>query len=184
MKTFIFYASLILLGLLTVNCGSSKKVAQGEQEVIVPCSGEGYISGHGYIRASENIIDFDMSQAKKRALFEARAEIATQLGTLVKRVTDGYSKSINQNADGNTIKRFEDRALMVVKQKLGATTVICDKMMKTPDGKYHAYVCVELDAKTMAEEVAKEISQDDELRIDFQYEKYKKTFEKELNEMK
>lgn len=183
MKTFIFYASLVALGLLTVNCGSSKKAAQ-ETEIVQPCTGEGYTSGNGYIRAQGTALDHDMGQAKKRAIASARAEIATQLGALVKRVTDDYSKSTAQNENSVTNQRFEDRALTVVKQKLGSTSVICDKMMRTNDGKYRSYVCVELDGKAMADAISKEISNDTELRIDFQYEKFKELFEKEMKEMK
>lgn len=184
MKTVIFYVSLIALGMLTVNCGSKKAVSD-DIEIMQPCTGEGYTSGNGYIRAQATALDHDMGQAKKRALASARAEIATQLGALVKRVTDDYSKSVAQNENSVTNQRFEDRALTVVKQKLGSTSVICDKMIRSAkDGKYRSYVCVELDGKAMAEAISKEINNDTELRIDFQYEKFKELFEKEMNEMK
>ncbi|MFI3320214.1 MAG: hypothetical protein SNH01_05655 [Rikenellaceae bacterium] len=68
-----------------------------------------------FIRATGSALDMNMAMAKKRAISAARAEVATQMGAMVKRVTDDYSMSTNTESN----QRFEDRTLTVVKQQIG-----------------------------------------------------------------
>ena len=69
----------------------------------------------------------------------------------------------------------------VVEQELSGTRVICEKTMKTPDGKYKVYVSLELAGEEIMNAMANRIKNDDKLRIDFEYEKFKKVFEEEMS---
>ena len=178
-KNIIFSITVFILAVILASCGSPKPGLKGEKEIIQPCVGEDYSTGNGFVRATASVLDGDMSMAKKRATSAARAEVATQMGAMIKRVTDDYSKAINENSD----QRFEDRALTVVKQQLGTTKIICDKLMRTPDGKFRAYICVEYDLKDALQSIGDKIKNDQELRMDFQYEKFKKVFEDEMKQM-
>ena len=53
--------------------------------------------------------------------------------------------------------------------------------MKTPDGKYKVYVSLELAGEEIMNAMANRIKNDDKLRIDFEYEKFKKVFEEEMS---
>ena len=65
--------------------------------------------------------------------------------------------------------------------ELSGTRVICEKTMKTPDGKYKVYVSLELAGEEIMNAMANRIKNDDKLRIDFEYEKFKKVFEEEMS---
>ena len=54
--------------------------------------------------------------------------------------------------------------------------------MKRPSGgKYKVYVSLELAGEEIMNAMANRIKNDDKLRIDFEYEKFKKVFEEEMS---
>ena len=75
-----------------------------------------------------------MMMAKKKALAEARAELATAMNATVKRVTDNYGSSYQVGEQEEAKGRFEDMARIVVNEKLTGTRVICEKMMDSATG--------------------------------------------------
>ena len=151
-----------------------------ETEVNIPCSGPEYQSSKEYFRANAYALSTDMMMAKKKALAEARAELATAMNATVKRVTDNYGSSYQVGEQEEAKGRFEDMARIVVNEKLTGTRVICEKMMKTPDGKYKAYVAIELAGEEIAKAMDSRIKSDEKLRIDYEYEKFKKVFDEEM----
>lgn len=109
---------LAVAGLLGVSC--SKKVAapQGETEVIVPCSGPEYRTNNKYIRASAVGLSGDINMAKKKALTEVSAQLASSMNQLVERVAINYGNSYQVGENEEAKSKFEDMAKIVVKEKL------------------------------------------------------------------
>ena len=95
-------------------------------------------------------------------------------------MTDNYASSYQQGIEEEAKSRFQDMVRNVVDQKLSGTIVVCDKLMRTQDNKFRAYVVVELNGDDLLEDIANKVSNDDKLRIDYEYEKFKKEFEKEM----
>ena len=88
------YYVLSLAALIAVGCGGQKQLLkEAETEVNIPCSGPEYQSSKEYFRANAYALSTDMMMAKKKALAEARAELATAMNATVKRVTDNYGSS-------------------------------------------------------------------------------------------
>lgn len=167
---------------LAVGCGGQKALVKPAEdvEVIVPCSGPEYQSSKDYFRASAMGLATDMMMAKKKALAEARAEIATEMNATMKRVTDNYGSSYQVGEQDESKSRFQDMARTVVNEKLTGTRVICEKTMKTPDGKYKVYVAMELAGEEIARAMDQRLKNDDKLKIDYEYEKFKKVFDQEM----
>ena len=57
-------------------------------------------------------------------------------------------------------------------------------MQGSAPGNTICYACVELTGDAIIDVVADKISNDEKLRTDFEYEKFKKVFEEEFNKMK
>ena len=85
------------------------------------------------------------------------------------------------NENDESKSRYQSLTRTVVEQGLSGTRVICEKTMKTPDGKYKVYVSLELAGEEIMNAMANRIKNDDKLRIDFEYEKFKKVFEEEMS---
>ena len=171
MKRINLLGTALLIIAVMTSCGSSKPVTQTVQqpavqqdvEINVPCSGPEFQTNKEYFRASSMGLSTDMSIAKKKAMTEARAEIATAINAKVKSVTDSYVSSYQQGENDESKSRYQS------------------KTMKTPDGKYKVYVSLELAGEEIMNAMANRIKNDDKLRIDFEYEKFKKIFEEEMS---
>lgn len=183
-----FFSVMMVAGLATalVSCGSSKPAAQApappdEVEVVMYCNGPEYQSDATALRFSAIGTSMDQMTSKKKALTEARAGLAAQIETVVKGVIDNYVKSTEHQNKEDLEKRFEGLTREVINQKLAGTRTICEKMTKLKDGNYKTYICVELGGPEILSSLNNRLSKDEMLKVDYDYEKFKKTFEDEMS---
>ena len=181
------YSSFVLLGLagvFIVGCKSKENAPpKGETEVVVPCSGPDYFTTAKYFRANSIGESQDQVTSKKKALTNARNELAQAIQTTVKTVTDNYVNSREMNNREEVEERFESLNREVVDQTLSGIRTLCEKLMKTDGGTYKTYVAIELSADELVAKYNERLSTDDRLKIDYDYEKFKETFEKEMEKM-
>jgi predicted transcriptional regulator len=185
----VLMTALMLSGAMTA-CKSKKKAAaaaappEGETEVKVLCSGPEYFTDNKVFRANALGESMDQATAKKKAMSNARADLAAAINTQVKAVIDNYVNSREMNNREEVGERYESLAREVVDQKLNGTKTICEKMMKVnASGNYKCYVAIELSAQELLAAYNERLSTDERLRIDYDYEKFKETFEKEMEKL-
>jgi hypothetical protein len=77
-------------------------------------------------------------------------------------------------------ERFEQLNREIVNQKLLGLKTICEQQVKTSDGTYKTYVAIELSADDLVASYNERLSTDDRLKIDYDYEKFKETFNEEM----
>lgn len=188
------FSSYALLALMLVGglsaCKSKKKAAEaaappsGETEVKVLCSGPEFFTDEKNFRSNNLGESMDQATAKKKALSNARADMASAINTQVKAVIDNYVNSREMNNKEEAAERYESLAREVVNQQLTGTKTICEKMMKVnATGNYKCYVAIELSAQDLMAAYNDRLSKDDKLKIDYDYEKFKETFDKEMEKM-
>ncbi len=179
-KTLIFCAIM----LIAVACGSKKDAAyKGTKAVDVPCAGKEYRSDKNHLRALGTGYSTSLQTARDKALVAARAELGTQVNATIKRVTDNFASSYEIGMDEEAKGKFLDMTRQVVAQELVGTIVICDETERTGDGKFRCYVVVEIGGTDLVNKIANSVKNDDKLRIDYEYEKFKEEFEKEMNKL-
>lgn len=187
MKTFrVSTLSLVALAaMFIIGCKSKEKAPpKGEVEVMVPCSGPDYFTTNKFFRANSIGESQDQVTSKKKALTNARNELAQAIQTTVKTVTDNYVNSREMNNREEVEERFETLNREVVDQTLSGIRTLCEKLMKTQQGTYKTYVAIELSADELVAKYNERISNDERLKIDYDYEKFKETFEKEMEKMR
>ena len=121
--------------------------------------------------------------SKKKALTNARADIAAFVKILVESVVDNYVKSSELNNLEQVEERFEGLNREVIKQELVGIKTICEKLTKTTQGKFKTYISIELSAQKLVDKFHERIMKDDLLMIDYDDEKFKDTFEKEMGKL-
>ena len=164
-------------------CGGSKSAAsQGDVAIIVPCSGPEYQSNDDYYRANAMGLSTDMTIAKQKAQSTCRTDIATAIESKMKTVTDDYTSSYSNGENDESRRRFQQLSRTAVQQTLKGLRTICEQTMKTPDGKYKVYVAMEMSKQALLEDVVNGIKNDDKLRTDFEYERFKKIFDEEMKD--
>jgi hypothetical protein len=179
------YLSLVVLiaAALIAGCKGKQKIPAGEKEVLVPCSGSDYFTTAKFFRANSIGESQDQVTSKKKALTNARNELAQAINTTVKTVTDNYVNSREMNNKEEVEERFESLNREVVDQTLSGIRTICEKLVKTSQGSYKTYVAIELSADELVSKYNERLSKDERLKIDYDYEKFKETFEKEMEKM-
>ena len=183
------YSSFVFLALscvMAVSCKGKKEstpVVKGETEVIVPCSGSEYFTTAKYFRANSIGESQDQVTSKRKALTNARNELAQAIQTTVKTVTDAYVNSREMNNREEVEERFESLNREVVDQTLSGIVTKCEKLMRTSEGTYKTYIAIELSADELVTKYNERLSKDERLKIDYDYEKFKETFNKEMDKL-
>ena len=192
MKTYIKTKSILTLVVLLMaiaisGCKSKEKAAsskdQGETLIEVYCSGPEYFSNAEYFRANQVGESVDQATAKKKAMSNARADLAAAVQTTVKGVIDNYVNSRELNNVEEAEARFESLTREVINQKLTGVKTICEKTTKTADGKYKTYIAIELAGDELMNAMNDRLSKDAKLKIDYDYEQFKKTFDSEMDKL-
>jgi molecular chaperone DnaK (HSP70) len=184
MKKLKFVSFIIVVAAaLIAGCKGKEKVPAGEKEVIVPCSGSDYFTDSKFFRSNSIGESQDQVTSKKKALTNARNELAQAINTTVKTVTDNYVNSREMNNKEQVEERFESLNREIVDQTLSGIRTICEKLMKTDQGTYKTYIAIELSADDLVSKYKERLSTDERLKIDYDYEKFKETFEKEMEKM-
>jgi hypothetical protein len=182
------YSTLILVAVGAVyitGCKSKEKTKapKGEVEVVIPCSGPDYFTTNKAFRANSIGESQDQQTAKKKALTNARNELAQAIQTTVKTVTDNYVNSREMNNREEIEERFESLNREVVNQTLSGIRTICEKNMLTQQGTYKSYIAIELSADELVSKYNETLSKDERLKIDYDYEKFKDTFNQEMEKL-
>jgi hypothetical protein len=176
-------STLVLFAFATAmmfGCKSKQKLPKGETEVNIPCSGSDFFTNNKFFRANSLGESTDLVASKKKALSNARGELAASIETTVKAVTDNYLNSREMNNKEEVEERFEQLNREIVNQKLQGIKTICEKQVKTSDGTYKTYIAIELSADELVSSYNERLSKDERLKIDYDYEKFKETFDKEM----
>lgn len=190
MKTPVYYylTAMLLLAVVTLSqCKSKKDVAQtppGETRVEVLCSGPEYFSDNEYFRANSVAESQNQANSKRMALSNARAELAAQIEVTVKSVIDNYVQDLTVGNRSEYTQRYEGLSREVINQRLSGTRVICEELTRTPEGMYKTYIAIELSGEEIVNAMNQRISNDERLRLDYDYEKFKETFDGEMEQMR
>lgn len=185
MKTLsnLSFITVLIAAVLIAGCKGKEALPKGEQEVSVPCSGPDFFTTNKFFRANSIGESQDQVTSKKKALTNARNELAQSISTTVKTVTDNYVNSREFNNKEDVEERFESLNREIVDQTISGVRTLCEKLVKTGEGTYKTYVAIELSADELVKTYNERLSKDERLKIDYDYEKFKETFDKEMDKM-
>ncbi len=183
--SFLF-AALVGAGLFFSSCKSEKKIAKENKEKLVTvfCTGPKYQTDNKTFRANAVGESIDQAISKKIALNNARTQLASEIKVTVQSALDNYAKQQVHNTNADLEKNFQSLSREIVNQELIGTRTICEKVTKAKKGKYKTYVAIELTSDKILKSLNNRLSKDEKLKIDYDYEKFKKEFDKALENMK
>jgi hypothetical protein len=188
-NVFSCLTAILLVAVFTLSqCKSKKDVVQapppGETRVEVLCSGPRYFSDKDYFRANSVAESQNQTNSKRMALSNARAELASQLEVTIKSVIDNYVQDVTVGNRSEFTQRYEGLSREVVNQRLTGTRTICEELVRTTEGMYKTYIAIELSGEEIMNAMNQRISNDERLKVDYNYEKFKDTFNKEMEQMR
>ena len=187
MKTshLLFIPAVAILAL--TGCKSKKgtpvQKETGAVEISVPFSSKEYRSDENTFRAKQVGKSPDISTAKKIAFQNAKSEMAGNINSVMKRVTDQYT---NQRTVGNTQEfenKFEELAREVVNLEMSNVKEIGEKIFKEPDGGYSYWIAIEANKKEVFDKLDARISNDAKLKLDYDKQKFQQIFDAEMKKL-
>jgi hypothetical protein len=177
-QLIIIFMAATVLGF--TGCKSSTSVQQASTEVSVPFSGKESQNDKDFFRATQSGKSPDLSTAKKIALANAKAELAGNIQSVVKAVTENYTNQRTVSDKQAFENEFEENARVVVNQTLNDVKVLGDKVFKEKDGSYTYYILIEMNKETVTNGIADRISKDARLQLDFDRHQFQKVFDEEM----
>src|ERR1043166_4101119 len=143
--------------LALTGCKSKKKPIQketGAVEISVPFSESKYRTDESAFRAKQLGKSPDLATAKKIAFQNAKSEMAGNINSVVKRVTDQYT---NQRTVGNAQEfenKFEELSREVVNLEMSNVREIGQKTFTDPSDKsWTVWIALEADKKSVFEKI-------------------------------
>lgn len=180
--TAMFIAAAVLF---STACGKKKKVVEqpkpkGEVLINEYCTGDQYMSTKEAFRATATGESMDRETAKKKARSNAMSELSKSISSTMKIVGDNYVNSTEFNNKEEVTETFQEMARTVVDQEVRGSVEICEKLTQREDGTFVSYVAIELSGQRLADAYKEGLSNNEKIKADFNYEKFKETFEKEM----
>ncbi|MCW3076471.1 MAG: hypothetical protein JWO32_1080 [Bacteroidetes bacterium] len=172
--------------LTLAGCKSKKQTVQketGAVEITLPFSTKEFRSDENTFRSKQVGKSPDLATAKKIAYQNAKAEMAGNINSVVKRVTDQYT---NQRTVGNTQEfenKFEELSRDVVNLEMSNVKEIGEKTFKEPDGAYSYWIALEADKKAVFDKIDARISSDAKLKLDYDKQKFQQIFDSEMKKL-
>lgn len=194
MKKFITRPGLMLAVVMTAfvfagtGCKKKKDVVEqpkpkGEVLINEYCTGTQYNSDQTTFRVSATGESMSRETAKKIARSNAEDRLARTISATVKAVTDNYVNSTKFNNKEEVTETFNNLARTIVDQELRGAIVICEQLTQKEGGNYVSYMALELSAEEMAAAYNDRLSKDERFKAEYNYEKFKETFEEEMRKL-
>ncbi len=183
-KNLLLIPAIAVLSLTA--CKSKKKPIQKETgaiEISVPFSSKEYRSDEDNFRAKQVGKSPDLATAKKIAFQNAKSEMAANINSTIKRVTDQYT---NQRTIGNKQEfenKFEELAREVVNLEISNVREIGEKIFKETDNSFSYWIAIEANKKTIFDKVDAKISSDAKLKLDYDKQKFQSIFDAEMKKL-
>ena len=181
MKKVSLFFCAALLGMMFVSCGSSKEAAKAPANdncnVCVSTKDAIRIEG-SFMAQFEN----QFPKAKQAARNNARQELARIMKTKIESVIEDYSSTYIDGDAQDFKQSVKDLSRSVVDQNVTGAIPVKEWSEKMEKGTMF-YSCVELSSNNVLTEIKEKVSNDAKLRTDFEYEKFKQVFDKEMEKM-
>ena len=192
MKLYLKIIPTLFIIISVLGCGTKKTaVPNNEIEVVLPCSGEEYSTTNESFRASAVGESPDQNMAKQKAYMNARQLLASNINSKISVVADNYAKETSLNNVDEIMLQVQSLGRQTVSQSLSGVKEICIKTTKSLstkeiDGsmvtteKYKTYLAIEVGSQELLKNLSEKLSNDEVLKVDYNYEKFKQTFYDEL----
>ena len=180
----VFATSMVL----AVGCKSKEEVGispkeQGEVLLEQYCSGKDFFSDKKTFRASAIGESLDQMTSKKKARSNVQSELAKTINSTMQIVGDNYVSSVEFNNKEEVTESFNEMARTIVNEELRGAIKICEKFTQTSAGKYKCYMAIELSADKLVAKYHERLSNDENVKAQYNYEQFKKTFEEAMEQI-
>jgi|TARA_B100000780_G_scaffold278783_1_gene253669 hypothetical protein len=162
------------------SCGP--KLPKGQKSVELPCFQDRYTSGKKDYIASGRGISVNQVTSRKKAMMNAKSEIASLVRTNIKSLTDDYSVSRTVGNKEEFKSRFESITSESVNEMLTDIKVSCQELaFDKKSGQYNTYIALSISKDRTAAQVMQKLSSQEKEELDMDYEKFRTLLDKDVS---
>lgn len=144
MKKLIFLSIMVIIALTA--CNSNKFLGTKVKE---PFSEDKYQSNNRYFRGVGKGESKDQNISESKADLQAKKELAQQMSTTIKGVTDQYMGETEVGQASEITEKFESLIREVTNTKLADLRKIGQEQFRNSEGNYTTFVAYEIHKKHM-----------------------------------
>jgi len=174
---------IFIIALFTNACNqihSPGKPPKGEKEVKLPCSGKHFAADKKFFRVNSSGESLDQVTSKKKALSNAKGEMAGAINSTMKILGDNFVESTEFNNKEEILEKFVENSRTIISQQLIGTKTVCEMLTSTKAGKYKTYLAIEIPGEELTSAIYDKLKTKEWLKVDYKYEKFREQFEKEM----
>ncbi|MFZ4462822.1 MAG: hypothetical protein ACOYN5_03200 [Bacteroidales bacterium] len=195
MKNVIRLTAFIAFISVLASCGSSKKVipqpVPSQQQtsigfgpkVVIPCLEKSY-DDNEYFRDLGQGKNLNAQNARTAAIGSAKSMIHQKLGGFVQGLTTDYTRTMAGQVGENTQRAMEGELNTLVEKMLNDAEKICEEMTQDQNGAYNSFIVLQISKSELVDKMANTLSADEELKIEFNRDQFRKFAEEKLEKMK
>jgi hypothetical protein len=185
MKSLIITTAIAAIVVGVSSCKAPQNIEKitGAVEIAVPFSDSKYKSDKDFFRAKNSGKSIDLATSKKIALQNAKSELAGNIQSVMKVVTDQYTNTRSVGDKEDFENKFEELSRNVVNQTLSDVRVIDEKTFKETDGRYSYWIAIETSKQSILEGVTARVSKNEKLLLDYDKKKFEDVFNSEMEKM-
>lgn len=186
-KNLIIPSLIIAMVLCVSSCKTPQKKLEkttGAVEILEPpFSDSKYKTDKDYFRAKNVGKSIDLATSKKIALQNAKSELAGNIRSIMKAVTDQYTNLSKVDDKENFENKFEELSRDVVNQTLSDVRIMDEKIFKETDGRYTYWVAIETSKQSILDGVVAKVSKNEKLQLDYDKKKFEDVFNSEMDKL-
>jgi hypothetical protein len=185
MNSLVTRYALVLITILPLlnSCNGRFANIGGERVARVnePFSQRKYRSNKKFFRAVGSAESSNMNFSKENALFNAKKELASNVSTLFKGVTQRYSgeRAIENKMEFN--QSFEDLTREVLNTRLAGVRVIGEQVFKKENNRWLAYTAVEIDMESFYYALTERIGSRKEIKQFWDEKRFRDVYNEEMD---
>jgi hypothetical protein len=176
-------APFLIVVLLVASVGCNRKLKRTDtklKEIEQPFQSNKYFSNKKFYRSTGEGKSRDLTVAKRIAETNARQSLASQIEVKVRSVGEQYlqNRSFDDRLSTNT--KYEEITRTVIDQVLPNVEIFDQKSYQNKNGDYVHYVAMQMSTTALADRLEQGISADEQLKQDFELDRFRKIYEEEL----
>ncbi|MEM7548475.1 MAG: hypothetical protein AAF363_02300 [Bacteroidota bacterium] len=149
-----------------------------------PFTSAKYFSDKKHYRSTGEGRAQDLTVAKRIAETNARQAIASQIEVKVRSVGEQFLQNRSISNKLETTTKYEDVTRTVIDNTLTSLKIINQDSYQNKKGEYVHYVAMEMATSEVADKMVEGISTDEQLKQDFELERFRKIYNEELENFK
>lgn len=195
----IYLIGSVVLTIVFAACGASKQAVQQQSSIpskmkIALDECQILVEQKPEVRAWGEGINYSLSSASNAAELQARSKFARAIASKIKAAEENsglsYRQASTDSKQGQNVRdeagNYNEYQLSIAEETVKNTVIIKTSQYMLQDGSYQVFVCLEYKdgvskmAEEITEKVKQQVSDDDRLKMQYEFQKFRERVEEEL----